>query len=126
MSKHDDLLALAERCEKATAEQQRELLEAAYTAIFGHPPVHEYRQPDGQRVTAFLRMLDAEAFESAAMTLLPEGWRIDYYTDCDADGGRLCLLMVFAGELVAGSAATRALTYLAAILRALASQESPQ
>lgn len=64
------LLELADRCEAATAEQQRELLEAAWAAIHGSLP---RRNRGGHNAeNSFVSMLDAKAYESAAMTLVPE------------------------------------------------------
>lgn len=61
-----ELEALAERVEQATAEEQREMLWLAFCSLY--PP------PAGVCVTSFLRKLDAEAYESAAMMLVPVGW----------------------------------------------------
>lgn len=72
------LVELAERCEKATAEQQRELLLEAFetlTAAFVATP----------SAIKFVRMLDAEAYESAAMTLVPEWAKLHFLQDTEYD-----------------------------------------
>lgn len=60
------LVELVERCEAATADEQREMLEHVFAALLPNPSVLEAR--------CFVDMLNCEAFESAAMTLVPEGW----------------------------------------------------
>lgn len=71
------LLELAERCEKANADQQEALLREAFQAIHSLKP---YKHPDAAAWVAWLdlfnpfrAMLEAKAFESAALTLVPEG-----------------------------------------------------
>lgn len=60
----DNLIA---RVEAGTAEQQRELLiEAAFEIANGWW--------SEERDAKFYAMLDAEAYESAALMLVPEGW----------------------------------------------------
>jgi hypothetical protein len=73
-----DVEKLIERLEQATAEQQRELLEAAFVAIHGEPT--EATRPNVasawlDRWRPFLALLDAGGFLDAAMSLVPEGWR---------------------------------------------------
>jgi hypothetical protein len=68
------MTTLSARAERG--DDARELLDALYQMRFGHPAIHEYRQPDGQRGTTFLRLLDIntpEAHLAAAMMLVPEG-----------------------------------------------------
>lgn len=62
-----DLIA---RLEAATADQQRELLLEAFDELY---PQHL----DTTVRARFIIMLDAEAYESAALTLVPEGWQVD-------------------------------------------------
>jgi len=57
--------ALAAKIEAAPAEQQREMLELAFIAI------HGLALEDSDR---FFDLLNAKAYESAAITLVPEGW----------------------------------------------------
>ena len=113
--KLDALTELAERCEKATAEQQRELLLEAFetlTAAFVATP----------SAIKFVRMLDAEAYESAAMTLVPEGWTYDAYQGPSGQPHRWKLRTIGDGDKfyteVEAKAATPALALCAAALRA--------
>jgi hypothetical protein len=68
------LLTLIERVEGATADQQREMLLEAYSAIYPDNPLGYWTSTD--RARRFVAMLEAEAFESAAMTLVPEGRKV--------------------------------------------------
>lgn len=63
-----DLLELAERVEKATAGQQRELIADAWDLL------GQVVRPTGEDAGRFGLMLDAEAYESAALMLVPEGF----------------------------------------------------
>lgn len=75
----NDMEALAARAEQATADGQRELLIEAFRAIHGPKP---YRVPGGSPewkawldlFNPFFQMLEVRAFESAAASLVPEGW----------------------------------------------------
>lgn len=69
-------MTLIERLEQATADQQRELLVSAYEAIHGERPCLAGRKLGRwlSNFQPFSKMLDAQAYESAAMTLVPEGW----------------------------------------------------
>ncbi len=79
-----DLNTLVERIEAATPDQQRELLIEAWVAVHGpKPPRIHGGTPE---LTAWLiaynpfhAMLDVNAYESAALTLVQEGcqWRVD-------------------------------------------------
>lgn len=72
-----DLLSLAVRVEAAEAREQRALLMEAYETVFGGPectPINKWPGYSSPRWDRFHMMLDAEAYESAAMTLVPEGW----------------------------------------------------
>lgn len=81
------LLELAEQCEAATANEQAELLEEAFRLI-DPPPSRGTKWHE--RFDRFEQMLLAEAYESAAMTLVPEGWR-KYVVDAD-NGDAICEL----------------------------------
>jgi hypothetical protein len=125
----DTLLVLAQRCEAADASEQRELLIEAFLAALG--PAKTMRRVTGSwawhpKWFAFTKMLDAEAYESAAMTLLPEaegvGWRMT-----DGAGGPTAEVWCFdydtGRELYhvgANPTATPALALVAASLRARA------
>jgi hypothetical protein len=77
MNMPDELIALAERCERAEASEQRALLTQAFEVVHGRQLAAGWETEDGRCETnarlKFDRMLDAGAFESAAMTLVPEG-----------------------------------------------------
>ena len=68
----------------ATADQQRELLLEAFDALHPYPGPEHYLKGGIDEIDwtwdrlrqRFLAMLDAEAYESAALTLVPEGWRM--------------------------------------------------
>lgn len=67
------LLALAERCEAAEESEQRRLLEEAFSLVhpgLQFPAPRPYSPP---QLARFAHMLDANAFESAAMLLIPPG-----------------------------------------------------
>lgn len=142
MTEKSSLLSLAERVEAAGAGEQREMLESAFRAIHGEKPA---RIPGGSpewlawldRYNPFHRMLEAKAYESAALSLVPEGWRwqagqfnIDPLK-CSAD-------LAQAGQIEAegirygtglrmraqGKAATPALALTAACLRAISGGKS--
>lgn len=75
-----DLEKLAARCEQATADEQPELLIEAFEAIHGPKPplVHggsAERVAWLNRFNPFYQMLNSNAFESAAMMLVPEEMR---------------------------------------------------
>ena len=114
-----ELLALAERCEQATADQQRELLLEAFEAL----TAEFVATPSAIR---FVQMLDAEAYESAAMTLVPKGWvfgrlaqnPISLRWYCDLDWHPLS----DDRDNASGSNAAPALALCAAALRAGAAQ----
>lgn len=67
----ETLLALAERCEQASAEDQYDLIGDTWDAIGPRS------RPSPALSGAFGAMLDASAFESAALLLIPAGgaWR---------------------------------------------------
>jgi hypothetical protein len=70
----DELLQLAERVERAEAAEQRAMLEEAWLAIHheGYPP--EDASDTCRKCDRFDKLLEAEAYESAALMLVPEGW----------------------------------------------------
>jgi len=85
------MTALSDRVEAASADEQRAMLEAAFVAIHGDEPPSEYdglawkqNNPDFSPAWTtyiskrgqFQRLLDAEAYESAAMMLVPEEWSV--------------------------------------------------
>lgn len=124
----DELNALADRVGTATAKQQCDMLLRAYEAIFGGPecsPVDKWPGYLSPRWDRFHAMLDAEAYESAAMTLVPKSFWLERLGECG--GGR------FRAEIIertsdpeygwCESAATAALALTAASLRAIAQKE---
>jgi hypothetical protein len=76
------LRSQAERAEKAEASEQREVLEQAFEAI--HGPIAT--GGDYDLWSAFAKKLWAEAYESAAMMLVPEGWIVNLHRGFDDDG----------------------------------------
>jgi hypothetical protein len=117
-----DLLALAERCEQAAAEQQRDLLEEAWWALSGMASSRARGLAAiDQR---FLKMLEAEAYESAAMTLVPEGmdWQVGHGIETEHGGRPSNYAWCGEGEGELRFAATPALALCAAALRTIKSQ----
>ncbi len=125
-----NLLEVATRVEGARAEEQRELLIAAFETFKG--PRDSYVPGRIRRWHpqwfAFEKMLNAEAFESAAMTLVPEGGSFQVSRGMDADRTGFANISV-AGDDPAvepkdfhAFAATPALALTAAALRALAAR----
>jgi hypothetical protein len=87
-----DLHSLAARAEAADPSEQREVLNAAFRAIHGEKPPRVLGGSDAltswlYRYNPFFKMLDAEAYESAAMMLLPPCWRAGFEEGaiCDAN-----------------------------------------
>jgi hypothetical protein len=129
------LLELAARCEAATASEQREMLELAFRAIHGEKPTRVHGGCDLldfwlARHNPFFLMLEAKAFESAALMLVPEGWT--RLTD-NTDGREIVELYTPDYDehdwqpdirFSAASAATPALALCAASLRAIAQEQS--
>lgn len=78
-----ELNALADRLEQASEDEQHELLEEAFAALFSKPervwvtdntgPWTDEYEAYHERSWRFAGMLEAEAYESAALTLVPEG-----------------------------------------------------
>lgn len=69
----EELLALADRCEKADASKQPELLVEVWDAINGIVPM-DWKNPAHKAFFRFWNMLQAEAYIDAALMLVPEGW----------------------------------------------------
>jgi len=121
---------LAGRCELAERDEQEQLLTEVFEAIKGSVQTRR-----GSLVSfhpdwfAFQKMLRALAYESAALTLVPEGWAITL-TEWPGQGAEAALLQTelrddgkywrSAGMREVGrcKAVTRALALCAAALRA--------
>lgn len=122
MTKAETLRALADHVEKATADQQGEMLETAWNAL---GPI---TRPTPEQATSFARKLDAEAYESAALMLVPEGeghWPQVYYTGINPTNpnSQRCRVELWGKglrRLARSNAATPALAFCAAALRAQA------
>ena len=107
-----DTQALIARLEAATADQQRELLIEAFEAFHPYPGPRHYLFTEidwswDRLHDRFMRMLDAEAYESAALTLAPEGWgwawdidEIAVLTELDGDGVEIGTHHLFALAIV--------------------------
>lgn len=115
---------LATRLEQGTAEQQRELLSKAVEHLAARNLISY-----GNSAKA-LRFIDAEAYESAALMLVPEGW--SPIIDCVAETRDPPSCQVECWKIGAdhrdtfrtvGTAATPALAICAAALRTGASHE---
>jgi hypothetical protein len=127
------LKALAQRCEQATAGQQADLIEDAFR-YFYPPPNRMYSDATrlvytrpwlawSERFDRIEAMLTAEAYESAALTLVPEGWCLNGVSE-NGEG-------LFYGELrktnvgdAHSTAPTLALAITAVALRAHAAKEA--
>lgn len=127
--KAEELLDLASRCEAADASEQRELLEAAYEAVSGSSLYRDVVstvdavEGNAERASQFTAMLEVEAYESAAMQLLPEGQgRGCFFMSRDSFGRTHCNAWtdVEFNRKVHASAATPALALCAASLKARA------
>ena len=138
MTDKQALLALADRCEAAPPEQQRALLEEARRLLFPEPEMGDLRlssSPYWAWASAddlFGTQLDHHAYESAALSMLPEGWAIERLA---AWPGHQATCLMFgthdengvrwhkAGDgRVHASAATLALVLLAALLKTKAQE----
>ncbi len=85
------LTDLAARAEAAGPEMQRELLVEAWLALNPEHPsegVSRARAEWYVRQARFIKMLDAEAYESAALMLMPEGW--NFILASTFDNGAIC------------------------------------
>lgn len=111
------LLALAERVEKGAANEQRALLREAILLVQVDEPI--------ELVQLRLEWIETGAFESAAMSLVPEGW--DFTLDRVNGFGAA---QIFSDRKLeaegAGIGATPALALTAACLRSRAAQGSEQ
>lgn len=116
MADSPTLLALSERVEKAAAREQWEMLDEARSVLVGMGLL------DFGVRARFNRFLDVEAYESAAMTLVPEGNDALVRRFPDGRGGAH-VYPAMRATLPMLSAATPALALTAACLRALASTE---
>ena len=135
-----DLLALAERCEAATAEQQRDLLQSTWLLCNPEPPLGSDVGvwPNWNRDREwFDKRLDVLAFIDAALTLVPEGWgHSSRKSETPGKGWRgSAHVWRAAWDKVAklhrtkhfhGNAATEALAICAAALRAKASDKEKE
>lgn len=92
------LLDLARRCEAAEADEQRGLLMEAWDAIHGPRPkfskANAYRSDSEwsvwyDRRGTYTRMLGVGAYESAAMSLIPEGHAWDLAVSSTAIAARV-------------------------------------
>jgi hypothetical protein len=112
----EELLVLAERVEQATADQQAELLADAWDAL---GPIANWT---GDQARRFGMMMDAEAFESAAMSLVPDGWCV--FLNAYVDGAEVALeddrVDPVRFPSVHAEAVTPALALVSASLRAMA------
>jgi hypothetical protein len=121
------LFDLAERCERAVTEEQSALLDEAFYAIHGTRPPRIHGGSD--EMTAWLAvrnpfygMMEAKAYESAALLLLPGPdweWSLEWETGSDGEMFARCAL----GDPMRHrdcEAPTLALAICAAALRAIA------
>lgn len=130
------LMALAERVEKASGDDQRELLIEAFKAIHGQKP----HRPSGgspewlawlHLFNPFFKKLEARAFLDAAMSLVPEGyiWMVtnsglEHPTKPDfTRASAVVAEWESTAPMDDRSAATPALALTAASLRAIANKE---
>lgn len=108
------MLALAERVEKATADQQAPLLIEAFDLVDWRQRRRGQIIENNPNWFRFDKMIRAEAYESAAMALVPEGLRgLEYEISV---GGRKCSAWVYGAPRC--HAATPALALVSAALRA--------
>lgn len=113
------LLALAERCEAADASEQRELLWEAFLALQARPDDHTPGVKEWSWLwNRFNLMTGAEAYESAAMMLVPEGYGVKVRRWVNGRGAAGCYPSESADDW--HNAATPALALCAAALRARA------
>jgi hypothetical protein len=75
----------------ATAEQQREVLEALAAKIWGLTRPFEAVRPKPdiwvERWTKFSTMLDCGAYADAVLMLVPEGWMVVSWSELGLAGG---------------------------------------
>lgn len=118
MTDHSDLIA---RIEAGTADQQRELLIEAGRLVFDD---RQGRNDDGRKWSAFCAMLDAEAYESAALMLVPEGLVWCVLTDFGLPGRARLWGSVLPGQADSGWTADGATPALAICAAALSAKET--
>ena len=113
---------LIEKLERAEGPS-RELFEEVFVVIRGRPFV--WRHEDGDHESTdpilwrFLRMLNAEAWESAALMLVPDGWTLFHLTGPFSD--TTSKATVAGGQppkFTEGSAGTPAIALVIAALKA--------
>jgi hypothetical protein len=120
------LLDFADRVEDATAGEQREMLKSAADRVWGFAFAPEGMCPDAwvKRWVRFNRMLDAEAYESAVLMLVPDGhdFRVERFGE-----NQMCGWVWVRGRFDEGQlcpiASTPALALGTACLRAIAHQK---
>lgn len=118
----DELNKLAERVEAASEAEQRAMLRLAFEAIHPVRPSGHNDRAWSAKCSLFDGFLDAFAWESAAMTLVPDGWGLKVRRwSADMTGAAGCYPPGCAGEWI--NAATPALALCAAALRALAQKD---
>lgn len=120
------MLELAERAESAPADEQYQLLTDAFVLV--HGPLQTNPRPGivahNPRWFGFKKMLDALAYESAAMTLVPEGGSFE--VGSRGERGKPYARCIFAHPdptklgIRTGRGATPAQALTAACLRSLA------
>jgi hypothetical protein len=125
------LIDLAAECEAAPARDEHDLLFQAYVLVFGGPeciPIDHWPGYKSPRWDRFHAMLKAGAYESAAFSLVPEGWSVQVGRGwrCDIKEGKAWASVMDRQygppDISADSenAATPALALCAAALRARA------
>lgn len=119
-----NLLTLATQIEQATEDQQREMLEAAWHEIHrgGYGP--EGSWDTCRKCDLFKAMLDAKAYESAAMILMCNKVVLISLSEVKGDGMPLAIVgNPGTSELFECVADTMALALAAACCRAVAQRE---
>ena len=119
---------LLNRIAVATVDQQRELLLEAFCAVHGDPVItHATGKIEFHPAWfKFSNILNTEAYENAALTLIPEGWRLSDLADQDPKDGKATAHLVRIGRGYGplpedrswAVGATMAIALLGAILKA--------
>jgi hypothetical protein len=130
---HNEIERLAERIEAGTAEEQIDLITEAFRAISPKPtniwvtdnagPWTDEYSDWNDRQWRFFGMLEAEAWESAAMTLVPEPHSFAVGLDGSGAGASVFTSSM---AMLKGAAATPALALTAACLRARAALKAKE
>lgn len=110
----DDLLKLAGRCEKATADEQHALLIEAARMVFAS---------DHETLRRFSIMASCGAFESAALTLLDEWSEYDLTNLYGVARAHVNMVDGYGGAHGSNKCGCMALALCAAALRALAGEK---